>query len=74
MIDLSDRHPGTQQIARWLVTNPNLATTGRAVAEAFEELAELLIEVLPDGPELTAGLRKMLEAKDCLVRAALDAP
>jgi hypothetical protein len=25
------------------------------------------------GPELTAGLRKLLEAKDCLVRAALDA-
>ena len=25
-----------------------------------------------DGPELTAGLRKLLEAKDCFVRAALD--
>ena len=24
-----------------------------------------------DGPELTAGLRKLLEAKDCFVRAAL---
>jgi hypothetical protein len=24
-----------------------------------------------DGPELTAGLRKLLEAKDCIVRAAL---
>jgi len=23
------------------------------------------------GPELTAGLRKLLEAKDCLVRAAI---
>ena len=29
---------------------------------------------LPDGPELTAGLRKLLEAKDCFVRAALDYP
>lgn len=26
---------------------------------------------LPEGPELTAGLRKLLEAKDCFVRAAL---
>jgi hypothetical protein len=25
-----------------------------------------------DGPELTAGLRKLLEAKDCFVRAAID--
>lgn len=25
-----------------------------------------------DGPELTAGLRKLLEAKDCLVRAAIE--
>lgn len=24
-----------------------------------------------DGPELTAGLRKLLEAKDCFVRAAI---
>ena len=29
---------------------------------------------LPDGPELTTGLRKLLEAKDCFVRAALDIP
>lgn len=28
---------------------------------------------LPDGPEKSAGLRKLLEAKDCFVRAALDA-
>lgn len=26
---------------------------------------------LPDGPEKSAGLRKLLEAKDCFVRAAL---
>jgi hypothetical protein len=34
-------------------------------------LAEAMIVELPDGPELTAGLRKLLEAKDCFVRAAL---
>ena len=27
---------------------------------------------LPDGPEKSAGLRKLLEAKDCFVRAKLD--
>jgi len=29
---------------------------------------------LPENAELTAGLRKLLEAKDCFVRAALDVP
>jgi hypothetical protein len=28
-----------------------------------------MINNLPDGTELTAGLRKLLEAKDCFVRA-----
>jgi hypothetical protein len=27
---------------------------------------------IPVGPEKSAGLRKLLEAKDCIVRAALD--
>jgi hypothetical protein len=36
------------------------------------ELADSLAGKL-DGPELTAGLRKLLEAKDCFVRAALSA-
>jgi hypothetical protein len=35
------------------------------------ELAKTMIQALPDGPELTVGLRKLLEAKDCFVRAAL---
>jgi hypothetical protein len=35
-------------------------------------LADLLVSQLPDGPELSAGMRKLLEAKDCFVRAALE--
>jgi len=34
-------------------------------------LADEMVEALSDGPELTVGLRKLLEAKDCFVRAAL---
>jgi hypothetical protein len=30
--------------------------------------------VLPAGPEKSTGLRKLLEAKDAFVRAALDLP
>lgn len=42
------------------------------VSKGFYLLAAHLDEVLPEGPEKTAGLRKLLEAKDCMVRAALD--
>lgn len=40
----------------------------------FHALAHEMADHLSDGPELEAGLRKLLEAKDCMVRAALDAP
>ena len=36
------------------------------------DLAKAMDDSLPDGPEKSAGLRKLLEAKDCLVRAKLS--
>ena len=41
------------------------------VSKPIGELAKQMNESLPDGPEKSAGLRKLLEAKDCLVRAKL---
>jgi hypothetical protein len=72
MRDLSHRHPSTQGIARYfdyahLPSGPLRSTSARC-----EELADAMITSLPDGPELTAGLRKLLEAKDCFVRVALE--
>ena len=43
------------------------------VSKPLGEMARDMDANLPDGPEKSAGLRKMLEAKDCFVRAALDA-
>jgi hypothetical protein len=31
-----------------------------------------MLQKLDDGPELTIGLRKLLEAKDCFVRQARE--
>lgn len=42
------------------------------VSKPIGDVARKMSEELPDGPEKSAGLRKLLEAKDCLVRAALD--
>jgi hypothetical protein len=39
------------------------------VSKPVGELARLMDAELPDGPEKSAGLRKLLEAKDCFVRA-----
>lgn len=42
------------------------------VSKPIGELAKQMDASLPDGAEKSAGLRKLLEAKDCLVRAALE--
>lgn len=41
------------------------------ISKPFGELAKKMVEILPPNPERTAGLRKLVEAKDCLVRARL---
>ena len=44
------------------------------VSMVLAHTAQLLNEQLPDGPEKSTALRKMLEAKDCFVRSAIGAP
>jgi hypothetical protein len=41
------------------------------VSKPFCELALHLVESLPRNPERATALRKLLEAKDCAVRAEL---
>lgn len=72
MINVEGRHPATAGIARYFAWE-HLPTHLQEVSRPCGELAAAMIEALPDGPELTAGLRKLLEAKDCFVRAALPA-
>lgn len=44
----------------------------QSVSGPICQLATALDATLPDGPEKSAGLRKLLEAKDCFVRAKLE--
>ncbi len=72
---MTSLHPSTTAILRYFDPGhgrlpPHLA----AVSALFHDLAHDLVTRVPEGPELTAGLRKLLEAKDCAVRAALDTP
>lgn len=43
-----------------------------AVSMPCCELANSMDIMLPESAEKTAGLRKLLEAKDCFVRAAIE--
>ncbi len=43
----------------------------QAVSRPIGELAAQMDATLLDSPEKTAGLRKLLESKDCFVRAML---
>jgi hypothetical protein len=44
----------------------------RETSRHFHTLAALVDGTLPDGAEKSTALRKLLEAKDAAVRAALD--
>ena len=67
----AERHPGTTHLLRYF-EYAHLPAHLQPVSAACGGLAQQMAAALPDGPELTAGLRKLLEAKDCFVRAALD--
>ncbi len=43
----------------------------QAVSGRFCDMAHTLVALLPRNPERSASLRKLLEAKDCAVRARI---
>lgn len=40
-------------------------------SKPFAELAMVIVQMVPRNPERTVALRKLLEAKDCAVRALI---
>jgi hypothetical protein len=68
----SQRHPSTTGLLRWFEYS-HLPHPLAVISKEFADTAEWLTGQLPDGPELTTCLRKLLEAKDCAVRAAIEA-
>jgi hypothetical protein len=47
----------------------HLPSNLQAVSKPFCDLAQAVVSQLPRNPERTVALRKLLEAKDCAVRA-----
>lgn len=67
---MDEQHPGTTAVLRHF-TFAHLPEHLQDVSQLFHDLAHEMAAKL-SGPELTAGLRKLLEAKDCMVRAAVE--
>lgn len=63
-------HPNTAALLRYFDTS-HLPSELARVSRPFYELAYQVAYTSPAGPETTTCLRKLLEAKDCAVRAAL---
>ena len=63
-------HPATLQVLKYFAYE-HLPLPLQAISEPFSALAWKMAMELPESPEVTVGLRKLLEANDCFVRAAL---
>ena len=70
----ADRHPSVKHFAP-LFAYAHLPERLQLISAPFGELAAVMLQRLSDGPELSAALRKLVEAKDCAVRqSVLDGP
>lgn len=66
-----DYHPAVASILRYFAYG-HLPVPLQTVSKRFGDVALAAASGLMAGPELTTGLRKLLEAKDCAVRAAVS--
>lgn len=60
--------PREEKMAQFF-TYDHLPEHLQEASKPFCELAAFIIERIPSNPERTVALRKILEAKDCAVRA-----
>ena len=74
---MSDSNPkkssgASSHITKWFHVGGHLPPgLPRAVMVLFMRVADELDRDVPNSPEKTAGMRKLLEAKDCMVRASI---
>lgn len=66
-----NRHPSVEAVTRFFESD-HLPEPLKDVVLTTKDYVGWILQILSeDDPELTAGLRKLLEAKDCFVRAAV---
>jgi hypothetical protein len=68
------RHPSVENLLQYFAYD-HLPEHLVVISRPFSELAHKLTDDFQlEGPEAAVALRKLLEAKDCAVRAALHPP
>jgi hypothetical protein len=64
-------HISTRQVLRYFKYDHLPNGDAKAIARMFSDLAKDLSSILPEDPETTVALRKLLESKDAAVRSVL---
>ncbi|MFG6083893.1 hypothetical protein ACEUZ9_000128 [Paracoccus litorisediminis] len=59
------------RLLKWL-SHDHLPPHLQRVVKPIDQLAQEMDTTLSEGPEKTAGMRKLVEAKDCFVRARIE--
>lgn len=70
-MDTKGRHQSVRHVAQFFEFDHLPAGLMRDTSRRFADLATALLADPLDGPELVVALRKLMEAKDCAVRAAM---
>lgn len=71
-LHVNGRHIAVRDVAQFFQYD-HLPPHLRSISQACAELAQAMIDDLPDNPSLTHGLNRLLEAKDAFVRSAVAA-
>lgn len=66
----SDRSRTTKELLRYF-EYAHLPEPLKGISRRVAYTAIDMVQLLPDGDQLISGLRKLLESKDCFVRAML---
>lgn len=64
MLDVSTRHPALQEFGDMFEFDHLPEGLPRLVSETFHTQAGLLLDLRPDGPQLTRALHRLWEAKN----------
>lgn len=68
----SDFHPALKAALRWLADDGHLTGTPKAINNRFGHVAIHVAIDSPGSPQSTLAVHKLVEAKDCAIRAWLD--
>jgi hypothetical protein len=68
---MSERHPAIADLLEFF-DYEHLPKDLQVVSKPIGDLAYQMADSLPDSAEKTVGIRKLLEAKDCLVRVRVQ--